>query len=174
MFTPTRIKRKNTAMASIRLNSIEETYLLGGWLAKNLSTSNVNALFLHGPLGCGKTTLIRALASNLSGAENCEISSPSFTIYNSYPTNPPIVHCDLYRCQYSLPQDILVFSENPKIILVVEWGEYYPEKYRPNESLDIFFKIENDCRCLTFVEHGEFAHILKEKIFLNVKNLQDI
>ncbi len=65
-------------MASIRLNSIEETYLLGGWLAKNLSTSNVNALFLHGPLGCGKTTLIRALVSNLSGAENCEISSPSF------------------------------------------------------------------------------------------------
>ncbi len=39
------------------------------------------------------------------------------------------------------------FSENPKIILVVEWGEYYPEKYRPNESLDIFFKIENDSRC---------------------------
>ena len=52
---------------------------------------------LHGNLGAGKTTFIKAVCKQLGVKEN--VSSPTFSIINQYTTanNKTIFHIDLYR-----------------------------------------------------------------------------
>ena len=53
---------------------------------------------LSGPLGAGKTTLVRGLLAAL-GHEG-EVPSPSFAIVQPYETlDPPVWHVDLYRIE---------------------------------------------------------------------------
>ncbi|MFM7216659.1 MAG: tRNA (adenosine(37)-N6)-threonylcarbamoyltransferase complex ATPase subunit type 1 TsaE [Bacteroidota bacterium] len=51
----------------------------------------------YGPMGAGKTTLIRALSKELGVAEN--VSSPTFSIINEYrlPGGKKVFHFDFYR-----------------------------------------------------------------------------
>ncbi|HPJ59201.1 MAG TPA: tRNA (adenosine(37)-N6)-threonylcarbamoyltransferase complex ATPase subunit type 1 TsaE [Bacteroidales bacterium] len=51
----------------------------------------------NGPMGAGKTTIIKAVCSEL-GAEDIPVS-PTFTIINEYRTHEgaPLFHIDLYR-----------------------------------------------------------------------------
>lgn len=160
-------------MATIVLKDIADMQLFGEWLARNIPSSNVRALFLHGPLGSGKTSLTRAFIKNLSGSDNCEVSSPSYTVLNHYPTLPPVVHCDLYRCPNSIPEEILDIMDSSGTILIVEWANFFPNEYRPEESLDIFFKIEKNVRCLTIKENGIFARRICKKLFEDLKSLQN-
>ena len=52
-------------------------------------------LLLEGPLGAGKTTLVRGLLEALGLTE--PVRSPTFNLLHLYPTNPPVAHADLYR-----------------------------------------------------------------------------
>ena len=81
---------------TLELRAADETAALGSILARAMTNSPFS-LLMTGDLGCGKTTLTRALVEALPGGESAETSSPSFTLCNVYPTTPPIVHCDLYR-----------------------------------------------------------------------------
>lgn len=76
-------------MAGIVLRNREETRRMGQWLAAHLPDSGVRALLLRGPLGSGKTTLTSALVQALPGGDAAEVSSPSFTLCNHYPTTRP-------------------------------------------------------------------------------------
>jgi tRNA threonylcarbamoyladenosine biosynthesis protein TsaE len=51
----------------------------------------------HGPMGAGKTTIIKAVCSYLGAGDI--VSSPTFTIVNEYrtPGYGPLFHIDLYR-----------------------------------------------------------------------------
>ena len=89
------------------LESLDDTARLGTLLAGMMQNApQVRALLLQGDLGSGKTTLTRSLVAALPGGDQAEISSPSFTICNNYPTCPPVLHCDLYRCPASLPDEV--------------------------------------------------------------------
>ena len=89
------------------LKSLDDTTRLGTLLAGMMQNApQVRALLLQGDLGSGKTTLTRSLVAALPGGDQAEISSPSFTICNNYPTCPPVLHCDLYRCPASLPDEV--------------------------------------------------------------------
>ena len=50
---------------------------------------------LEGPLGAGKTTLVRGLLGELGWAG--AVRSPTFSLVQTYPTVPPVLHADLYR-----------------------------------------------------------------------------
>lgn len=127
-------------MLSLTLPSLEATQCLGTWLGKALPHSGVEAIYLYGPLGCGKTTLTQALVKTLTGGDNAEVASPSFTIFHCYPTQPLAVHCDLYRCQQDLPEELLELLDTKGILAIVEWAEFLPPIYRAMTSLDIFMK----------------------------------
>jgi tRNA threonylcarbamoyladenosine biosynthesis protein TsaE len=77
----------------ILTKSAEETRAAGRRLAAALKPGDV--IELSGPLGAGKTELVRGLAEGLGG--EVEVSSPTFTIVNAYPTGVPLYHIDLYR-----------------------------------------------------------------------------
>jgi len=134
-------------MINITLNNLEDTTSLAHYLAAFLTQqSNVRTVLLKGEMGSGKTTLTRALVENLANAEQAEVSSPSFTICNYYPTNPAVLHCDLYRVGANLPDELFEewdnINENPSII-IIEWAEYIAKQDLPLEYLDITF---NSCQ----------------------------
>lgn len=60
-------------------------------------TSGKKLIAFQGPLGAGKTTIIRAICSILEAGDI--VTSPTFTIVNEYRTNnnETIYHIDFYR-----------------------------------------------------------------------------
>lgn len=52
---------------------------------------------LRGPLGAGKTYLVRAVAEGLGVADGRVVSSPTFVLIQEYAGRLPIYHFDAYR-----------------------------------------------------------------------------
>lgn len=52
-------------------------------------------VYLHGPLGVGKTTFVRAVLNEL-GFQG-PVRSPTFNILQAFDTEPMVLHADLYR-----------------------------------------------------------------------------
>lgn len=77
--------------------SAEETRLVGRALARRLLPGTL--VLISGPLGAGKTELVRGIAEGLGAGEE-DVASPTFALVHEYgpPGKPPLlVHADLYR-----------------------------------------------------------------------------
>lgn len=70
-----------------------EMLAFGAGLARQFQAGDIVLLF--GDLGAGKTTLVRGIVRGL-GFEG-GVRSPTFNLLQSFPTDPPILHADLYR-----------------------------------------------------------------------------
>ncbi len=94
---------------------------IGVRLARALRPGDL--VLLHGPLGAGKTTLIRAVAAELGVTD--AVRSPSFTIANIYQGRITVQHLDLYRLDEIGEDDALALEEyvRPDAITFVEWPE---------------------------------------------------
>ena len=107
------------------LNKPESTIALGSTLTKKFP--DLRILLLKGPLGAGKTTLVKGIAKTLSIQE--PITSPTFPLSQHYPLgSPPLIHLDLYRIeeQNAANEFFLQEEEESKAmgaLMVVEWPE---------------------------------------------------
>lgn len=104
----------------IETRNPEHTEAVGAWLARQLTVGDLVALI--GPLGVGKTTLARGVAKAW-GYEG-HVRSPSFTLVNQYPTNPPLTHADLYRLGEEgemLALDLETALEEG--VVLIEWAD---------------------------------------------------
>jgi tRNA threonylcarbamoyl adenosine modification protein YjeE len=110
-----------TALVSLEVASPAGTADLGARLARLLEPGDV--VLLHGELGAGKTTLVKAVVAALGSAE--EVTSPTFTLLRTYATRPVVAHVDCWR----LEQLHEVFDLGLEEILdeggvaFIEWGE---------------------------------------------------
>jgi tRNA threonylcarbamoyl adenosine modification protein YjeE len=80
-------------------------------------------VLLDGPLGAGKTALVRFLVEALDG-DPAQVASPTFTLLHQYAARLPVIHVDAYRL--SGPGDLagLGFDELSEGALgVIEWAE---------------------------------------------------
>jgi tRNA threonylcarbamoyladenosine biosynthesis protein TsaE len=84
------------APEGIRVETAEEaeTERFGAALARVVEPNLVIGLI--GPLGAGKTRLVRAVAEGL-GADPGAIASPTFVLIHEYEGRLPIYHFDTYR-----------------------------------------------------------------------------
>ena len=79
---------------------------------------------LIGELGAGKTTLVKGIVQGLGGVVE-EVTSPTFTIVNSYDsTRIPVLHCDFYRFERGDELEDLgglefFYQEN---LFLIEWA----------------------------------------------------
>ncbi len=120
----------------VTLRDAPSTVALGEAMAACLGARPGFALLLDGPLGAGKTTLVRGLVSALPGAERAEVASPSFNICNIYPTRPEVAHVDLYRLEGRPPgEDFENALEVPETLVIVEWAQYLHPPDLPAERV---------------------------------------
>ena len=80
---------------------------------------------LYGPLGAGKTALVRGIAQGL-GASPAEVTSPTFVVIHEYDQGRlPLAHMDLYRVRS--PRDLestgLIEYFSGQTVTVIEWAE---------------------------------------------------
>ena len=83
---------------------------------------------LHGPLGAGKTTWVRAFLRTL-GHEGV-VPSPTYTLVEPYEVGGfRIWHVDLYRLEDPLEMEGLGIREllDGKAVMLVEWPDRCPE-----------------------------------------------
>lgn len=82
-------------------------------------------ILLSGELGVGKTVLVRGLVVGLGIPEDEHISSPSFTLVNSYRGRCPVHHVDLYRLESLQDFNSIGLFElmEGETVTLIEWGE---------------------------------------------------
>lgn len=109
----------------VGLPSRRATKLLAASLARVVAPGDL--VVLAGPLGAGKTFLVRAVARALGLPASVRVTSPTFALVHEYPTVPPLVHADLYRLEAA--QDArelgLLEQRDDGRVLFVEWGERF-------------------------------------------------
>lgn len=86
-----------------------------------------DAVALHGELGAGKTTLVRALVGALHGDDSA-VSSPTFVFRQRYDGQPPVEHLDLFRVERPADAAGLGLDEafDDATVTIVEWAERLP------------------------------------------------
>jgi tRNA threonylcarbamoyladenosine biosynthesis protein TsaE len=104
------------------------TYEQAGEIAALLAESaqHGGVMTLTGPIGAGKTTLIRVLLQRLGVRE--AITSPTFTYVSCYKTalGRSVYHFDLYRIQTVAQFEAMGFSDylyEPGALVIIEWPE---------------------------------------------------
>ncbi|SRR6056297_112908 len=111
----------------IRLADPAATEALGRALAMPMAEASSRAplvVHLAGPLGAGKTTLVRGLLRGL--AYEGRVRSPTFTLLEPYELPPcDVLHLDLYRLADPGELDYLGLVDMlaPGTLVLVEWAE---------------------------------------------------
>ena len=80
---------------------------------------------LTGDLGSGKTRFVQGFASGMGVAENCPVTSPTYTLINEYPGRMRVYHADLYRIDDLTDADDLGLYEiiGGNGVTLIEWAE---------------------------------------------------
>lgn len=122
---------------TVRTRDADETERLGDAIGAVIDRGA--CLCLTGPLGAGKTVLVRGLCRGL-GAED-PVTSPTFILMESFEGRLPIVHIDLYRLEHEREvEDLGVYDLiESETVVIAEWGERSPALL---EEADIEIRIE--------------------------------
>ena len=112
---------------------------------------------LIGPLGAGKTHLVRAIAEGLQIADIRAVSSPTFVLIQEYSARLPIYHFDAYRL--SGPGELFDLGVHEYFegdgVCLVEWADRV-EACLPAEHLRVTLEITGETsRRLTIEARGE-------------------
>jgi tRNA threonylcarbamoyladenosine biosynthesis protein TsaE len=140
-------------MMRLRLADAAATERLGRKLAAPLVEACRLAPFvvhLEGPLGAGKTTLVRGLLRGLG--HSGRVRSPTFTLLEPYePAGCSVLHLDLYRLSDPGELDFLGLLDliGAGSLLLVEWPERGSDRLPPADlSLALEYEGESRCACL--------------------------
>lgn len=128
-----------TETVKIESRSPEETYKLGRSLGATLAGGET--ILLSGGLGAGKTLLTKGILDAL-GFDPDEVTSPSFTLVNLYPTERfDVYHIDLWRIddRGDAAREIGLeeILEDPTAVAIIEWSERLGVGYVPRNPIRI-------------------------------------
>jgi tRNA threonylcarbamoyl adenosine modification protein YjeE len=146
------------------LETLEEMLALGQRLGAILFDGAV--IGLSGPLGAGKTTLARGIADGMRIDDGYVVSSPTYTIMQSYPClERELHHMDLYRITSSDDLDSTGYRDHVggNAVLIVEWPEREPSVLT-SEHLIVLIDYKDEGREVTFVPSGGLYEKLAKRV----------
>ena len=139
---------------SFTTDSPQKTIDLGQQIGSQLKGGEVIALV--GPLGSGKTHLIKGIVKGL-GAEDApnEVTSPTFVLVNEYPCRLDVFHIDAYRINSIKEFEQIGFDDYcySGSVVLIEWAD----------------KIEEALAGVNFIKI-ELAHIGPESRSIHIFN----
>ena len=104
--------------------SESQTFAFGERVGRELCGGEI--ILLNGPLGAGKTVLVKGIARALN-LDPEEVTSPSFTLVNPHYGRLLLYHIDLYRLDegasaaHAVDLDEILTDE--RCVVVIEWAE---------------------------------------------------
>ncbi|MGA2070224.1 MAG: tRNA (adenosine(37)-N6)-threonylcarbamoyltransferase complex ATPase subunit type 1 TsaE [Sedimentisphaerales bacterium] len=108
----------------VTTSSADETIEFGRKFGSQLKGGEVIALV--GPLGAGKTHLIKGIVAGL-GAEDAanKVTSPTFVLVNEYAGRLDIFHLDAYRLDSLAQFEQIGFDDycHPGSVVLIEWAD---------------------------------------------------
>jgi tRNA threonylcarbamoyladenosine biosynthesis protein TsaE len=113
-----------TDVSEVISQNESETFALGERLGAELKGGEI--LLLDGPLGAGKTMLVKGIAAAM-GLDQEEVTSPSFTLVNPHHGRLLLYHIDLYRLNegataaHAVDLDEILTDETA--VVMIEWAE---------------------------------------------------
>ena len=119
-----------------RTTNAAETESIGERLAADLGPGDV--VLVGGDLGAGKTTLIRGASRALGVTE--PVTSPTFTIGQTYRGRVPVSHLDLYRLADLGQEDPALLEDylTDDAVAFIEWpGAAEPALERVTRRVEI-------------------------------------
>ncbi|MFV0247209.1 MAG: tRNA (adenosine(37)-N6)-threonylcarbamoyltransferase complex ATPase subunit type 1 TsaE [Mycoplasmatales bacterium] len=119
------------------VNNVEELDDLALEFIKKLNPGNV--IFLHGPIGVGKTTFVQKVAKHLQIGEN--VTSPTFNVIKEY--SNILCHIDAYR----LSNEAIDLDKyiNNHYYIFVEWPDNIDSSII-SPDYNIYFEYNNEKR----------------------------
>jgi len=136
-----------TAERAIDCPDVDATLQFGRRLGAALRAGDVVALV--GPLGSGKTTLVKGIAAGAGVADLRQVNSPTFVIVNEYEAvresdRLEIHHIDVYRLRGSGDLEAIGFDEMCRSgAVLVEWADRVAELL-PEDRLTVTIEPTGD------------------------------
>ena len=147
---------KESPNLQITSHSPDETMQIGQKIGAALKGGEVIALI--GPLGSGKTHLIKGIAAGLGAADSRRVTSPTFVLVNEY-TGPEmrlgVYHVDAYRLESIGEFEMLGFDDlcRPDSVVLIEWADRVQSALQDVDTMQI-----------------ELSHIDQNKRQIRLKN----
>ena len=131
---------------TITTQSPEQTIALGQAVGQQLRGGEVFAI--QGPLGSGKTHLIKGIARGVGADDPDQVNSPTFVLVNEYIGRLELYHIDAYRLDSVSEFEMLGFDDflHPQSVVLVEWADKVAEAL-------------SELNCLTLVLEHVSEHI---------------
>ena len=136
--------------------SADETIQLGIKIGTCLKGGEV--ITLIGPLGSGKTLMVKGIAAGLGAADSRRVTSPTFVLVNEY-TGPEmrldVYHLDAYRLESVAEFEMLGFDDlcRPASVVLIEWADKVASALQNIDTIGV-----------------ELSHIDKNKRRIRFKN----
>ncbi len=149
---------------TIDVADLEGTRRIGQRLGAGLRIGDLLALI--GPLGSGKTTLVKGIASGAGVADARQVNSPTFVIVNEYETSlsptPRIYHVDAYRLRGGGDLESLGFEEMLSLgAVIIEWADRVEDILPPQRLTITIEPMDENRRRFDCAASGTAAELLE-------------
>jgi tRNA threonylcarbamoyladenosine biosynthesis protein TsaE len=147
------------AAQGMKLPLVDDTIEFGRKIGSTLVAGDL--VLLAGPLGAGKTVLVRGIAEGMGVLGR--VSSPTFVIERVHRPSPgrgvALVHVDAYRLLGHVEEvdDLDLDSDLADAAVVIEWGEGLAEQLSTDYLLIRLERLDDDTRVAHLEPHGSWA-----------------
>ncbi len=156
--------------ATFRSDSPEATLFIGADIGHSMPGGLVIALV--GPLGAGKTQLVKGIATGNAKGSVCEVTSPTFSLVQEYSGRLALYHLDAYRLTGSKDFSLLGFDEMIRHDsgVVVEWADRVTDMIPPDALWITIEPIHSTSRSFRLHALGDLSRVVFDAIPDSVDN----